>query len=195
MIKLSHIGSLSILTLTAVFGYSGCASVDTDEDATSDEESIGESESELGTADLAAANACVKAINDYRTSHGKTNATNLNSTLTSTPLVSGNTYGDCAQKEAKYDSVNGAHASFNYSQLGKYQCRALGIDVLGRPKCAGPMKLVAMITDPTSAARYLRGIGELPSVPERSPSRGPPYWKSTVLRRKALGYGGEDTAS
>ena len=26
-------------------------------------------------------------------------------------------------------------------------------------------------------------------VPERSPSREPPYWKSTVLRRKALGYG------
>ena len=54
------------------------------------------------------------------------------------------------------------------------------------------MKLVALITDPTSAARHLRGIGELTSVPERSPSRGPPYWKSTVLRRKALGYG--DTA-
>ncbi len=73
--------------------------------------------------------------------------------------------------------------------------RTFGIDVLGCPKCAGPMKLVAMITDPTSAARYLRGIGELTSVPERSPSRGPPYWKSTVLRRKAPFDGGEDTAS
>jgi hypothetical protein len=71
--------------------------------------------------------------------------------------------------------------------------RTFGMDVLQCPKCAGPMKLVAMITDPTSAARYLRGIGELPSVPERSPSRGPPYWKSTVLRRKALGYGDGDT--
>jgi hypothetical protein len=29
--------------------------------------------------------------------------------------------------------------------------------------------------------------GEPTAVPERSPSRGPPYWKSTVLRRKALG--------
>ena len=73
--------------------------------------------------------------------------------------------------------------------------RTFGMDVLQCPKCAGPMKLVAMITDPTSAARYLRGIGELPSVPERSPSRGPPYWKSTVLRRKALGDGDEATAS
>ncbi len=72
--------------------------------------------------------------------------------------------------------------------------RTFGIDVLQCPKCQGPMKLVALITDPTSAARYLRGIGELTSVPERSPSRGPPYWKSTVLRRKALGYGDGDTA-
>ena len=31
--------------------------------------------------------------------------------------------------------------------------RTFGIDALGCPKCAGSMKLVAMITDPTSAAR------------------------------------------
>jgi hypothetical protein len=49
------------------------------------------------------------------------------------------------------------------------------------------MKLVAIVTDPKSVARYLAGIGELTDVPERSPSRGPPYSKSTVLRRKALG--------
>ena len=60
------------------------------------------------------------------------------------------------------------------------------------PKCSGRMKLVAMVTDPTSVRAYLRGIGEPCDVPERSPSRGPPYWKSTVLRRKALG--GEDNA-
>jgi hypothetical protein len=35
------------------------------------------------------------------------------------------------------------------------------------------------------AARYLAGIGELTDVPGRSPSRGPPYWKSVVLRKKA----------
>jgi hypothetical protein len=72
--------------------------------------------------------------------------------------------------------------------------RTFGIDVLRCPRCAGPMKLVAMVTDPKSAARYLRGIGELTSVPERSPGRGPPYWKSTVLRRKALGDEDGDTA-
>ena len=36
---------------------------------------------------------------------------------------------------------------------------------------------------------HLQGIGEPCDVPERSPSRGPPYWERTVLRRKALGDG------
>ncbi len=49
------------------------------------------------------------------------------------------------------------------------------------------MKLLAMVTEPASVARYLAGIGELADVPDRSPSRGPPYGKSAVLRRKALG--------
>ncbi|MCC6646611.1 MAG: transposase [Polyangiaceae bacterium] len=63
--------------------------------------------------------------------------------------------------------------------------RTFAIDVLACPKCSGRMKLVAMVTDPKSVRAYLRGIGEPCDVPERSPSRGPPYWKSTVLRRKA----------
>ncbi len=50
------------------------------------------------------------------------------------------------------------------------------------------MKLIAMVTKPKSVARYLEGIGELTDVPGRSPSRGPPSWKSVVLRRKALGH-------
>jgi hypothetical protein len=45
----------------------------------------------------------------------------------------------------------------------------------------------AMVTERESVERYLASIGELIRVPDRSPSRGPPYWKSTVLRRKALG--------
>jgi hypothetical protein len=49
------------------------------------------------------------------------------------------------------------------------------------------MRLGAMVTDAKSVARYLAGIGELAEVPGRSPSRGPPSWKSVVLRRKALG--------
>jgi hypothetical protein len=49
------------------------------------------------------------------------------------------------------------------------------------------MKQLAMVTEPKSVARYLAKIGQATEVPGRSPSRGPPYWKSTVLRQKALG--------
>jgi hypothetical protein len=36
------------------------------------------------------------------------------------------------------------------------------------------------------AARYLAAVGEATEVPPRSPGRGPPCWKSRVLRRQAL---------
>lgn len=45
-----------------------------------------------------------------------------------------------------------------------------------------------MLTEPKSITRYLAALGENTDVPVRSPSRGPPYWKSTVLRQKAEGY-------
>jgi len=47
------------------------------------------------------------------------------------------------------------------------------------------MKLLAMVTDEREVARYLAHVDEQTNVPARAPSRGPPYWKSTVLRRKA----------
>ena len=49
------------------------------------------------------------------------------------------------------------------------------------------MKLLAVVKNPLSIARYLAAAGELTDVPSRSPGRGPPYWKSRVLRRQALG--------
>jgi hypothetical protein len=54
-------------------------------------------------------------------------------------------------------------------------------------QCKGRLKSIAMVTEPKSIARYLAGIGELTDVPGRSPSRGPPYWKSIFLRRRAVG--------
>ena len=48
------------------------------------------------------------------------------------------------------------------------------------------MKLIAMLTEPASVSRFLSALGEPTDLPARSPSRGPPYWKSTLLRRKAL---------
>jgi len=49
------------------------------------------------------------------------------------------------------------------------------------------MKRIAMVTERESVTRYLAKLGELTAVPERSPSRGAPYSKSTLLSRKALG--------
>ena len=48
------------------------------------------------------------------------------------------------------------------------------------------MRLLAVIKEPASIARYLAAMGEAGEVPRRSPGRGPPYWKSQVLRRQLL---------
>ena len=45
------------------------------------------------------------------------------------------------------------------------------------------MRLLAMVTEPKSVARYLGPLGEPTEAPTRTPARGPPYWKSRVLRR------------
>ncbi|WP_437304802.1 transposase [Sorangium sp. So ce388] len=65
--------------------------------------------------------------------------------------------------------------------------RTFAIDVFECPACKGRMKLVAMVTEPANVARFLSALGEPTDVPARSPNRGPPYWKSTVLRGKAAG--------
>lgn len=44
-----------------------------------------------------------------------------------------------------------------------------------------------MVEDPVRVARFLAAVGEATEVPRRLPPRGPPYWKSRVLRLKALG--------
>ena len=69
--------------------------------------------------------------------------------------------------------------------------RTFGVDALACAVCKGRMRLVAVIKDPESVARYLAGTFESTELPARAPNRGSPYWKSIVLRRQALGY--EDT--
>ena len=61
------------------------------------------------------------------------------------------------------------------------------VDVLACPKCHGRMRLLAMVEDPANIPRFLAAVGEATEVPRRSPGRGPPDWKSRVLRRQALG--------
>jgi hypothetical protein len=70
--------------------------------------------------------------------------------------------------------------------------RTFGFDVLSCPRCEGRMRLLAMVTDPKSIARYLRALGEPTDAPPRTAAREPPYWKSRVLRRAAVG---EDEAA
>ena len=57
------------------------------------------------------------------------------------------------------------------------------------------MKLLAVVEDQSSIARHLAAVGEPTEPPRRSPKRGPPYWKSRVLRRLALGELADDDTS
>ncbi len=70
--------------------------------------------------------------------------------------------------------------------------RTFAVDVLACPSCQGRMRLLAVVKNPVSITRYLAAVGELTEVPGRSPPRPPPYWKSQVLRRQALGDEGHD---
>jgi hypothetical protein len=63
--------------------------------------------------------------------------------------------------------------------------RTFGVDVLECPTCKGRMKLLAVVTEPKSIERILRHLGEPTEPPKRAPARGPPFWKSSVLRRSA----------
>lgn len=75
-----------------------------------------------------------------------------------------------------------------YRPWAELLARTFSIDVLQCPNCKGRMKLLAVLKDAKEIRRYLAAVGELVDVPHRAPSRGPPWWKSTVLRRKALHY-------
>jgi hypothetical protein len=72
-----------------------------------------------------------------------------------------------------------------YRRWAELLKRTFEIDVLECPKCGAHMKLIALVTEPKSIVRYLTKLSEPIDVPTRSTSRGPPYWKSTVLRRRA----------
>ena len=74
-----------------------------------------------------------------------------------------------------------------YRPWAELLARTFAVDVLSCPSCQGRMRLLAMVKDPASIARYLAAVGEATEVPCRSAARGPPYWKSRVLRRQVLG--------
>ena len=51
------------------------------------------------------------------------------------------------------------------------------------------MKLKSFITREKSLQRLLERLGEPTEVPPRAPARGPPYFKTPVLRRR---FGGQE---
>jgi len=48
------------------------------------------------------------------------------------------------------------------------------VDVFACPRGQGRMKLLAIVKDPASIARYLPTAGEPTEAPQCSPKRGPP---------------------
>jgi Putative transposase len=86
---------------------------------------------------------------------------------------------------AEPSAVEPSSAGTSYRGWAELLKRTFDIDVLQCPSCHGRMKLIALVTEPKSIVRYLTKLSEPIDVPARSTSRGPPYWKSTVLRRKA----------
>ena len=80
-----------------------------------------------------------------------------------------------------------ARPAGGYRPWAELLARTFAVDVLTCPNCQGRMRLLAVIKEPANIARYLAAAGETTEVPRRSPGRGPPYWKSQVLRRQVLG--------
>jgi hypothetical protein len=62
--------------------------------------------------------------------------------------------------------------------------RTFAVDIESCPRCGGRMRLLAVITDPHSVARFLRHSGDPTDPPLRAPARDPPYFKTLVVRRR-----------
>ena len=88
-------------------------------------------------------------------------------------------------EQAELERASKKKRRSRYRTWAELLARTFGVDALACPVCQGRMRLVAVLEDSARIARYLASIGEPTELPARSPSRGPPYWKSRVLRRMA----------
>ena len=100
-----------------------------------------------------------------------------------------------AHKQPAAEGPSPPKRARTYRRWAELLKRTFALDVLECPSGKGRRKLVAMVTDPKSVARYLTSVGEPPSVPARSPSRGPPYWQehgapAEGARRRRVGAAG-----
>ena len=73
----------------------------------------------------------------------------------------------------------------------QYERRSFEVDVLRCDRCQGRMRLVALVLEDKSIARFLSALGEPTSLPARASARGPPFWQSRLLRRAS----GDDAAA
>jgi hypothetical protein len=62
--------------------------------------------------------------------------------------------------------------------------RTLGIDLETCERCGGRARVIALVNDPESIARFLRHLGEPTDPPPIAPARAPPYFKSRIFRRR-----------
>ncbi|HMJ14683.1 MAG TPA: hypothetical protein VK524_24900 [Polyangiaceae bacterium] len=61
--------------------------------------------------------------------------------------------------------------------------RTFAVDIETCPSCGGRMRLLALVNEATSLARFLRHMGEPTEPPPRAPARDPPFWQSRARRR------------
>ena len=66
--------------------------------------------------------------------------------------------------------------SSTYRPWAQLLRRTFEIDVLHCDRCQGRMRLVALVLEDKSIARFLSTLGEPTSLPARAPARGPPFW-------------------
>jgi hypothetical protein len=62
-----------------------------------------------------------------------------------------------------------------YRPWAELMKRTFAVDVIACPRCAGRMRLLALVKDKDSVSRFLAGIGEPTLPPPLAPARAPPY--------------------
>ena len=78
-----------------------------------------------------------------------------------------------------------------YRPWAELMKRTFSLDVLACPSCGGRLRLLALVTDPNSTRRLLRGLGEPTEAPARQPARGTPL----LQEPRAAARAGDDDES
>jgi len=65
--------------------------------------------------------------------------------------------------------------------------RTFAIDVEACSQCSGRIKLIALVTKPSSVAHFLRHLGEPTAPPTLALARDSPYYKTRAVRLRKYG--------